>query len=40
MIFKRKTRHKSTTHGEITSGSRDESRTPKTYKMQLYVATL
>ena len=28
MIFKRKTRHKSTKHGEITSGSRDGSRTP------------
>ena len=35
MIFKRKKRHKSTKHGEITS----ESRTPTTYKLQLYVAT-
>ena len=39
MIFKRKKRHKSTKHGEITSGSRGESRTPTTYKLQLYVAT-
>ena len=28
MIFTRKTRHKLTKHGEITSGSRDGSRTP------------
>ena len=35
MIFKREKRHKSTKHGEIT-----RSRTPTTYKMQLYVATL
>ena len=40
MIFKRKTRHKSTKHGEKTSGSRDGSRTPTTYKMPFYVATL
>ena len=38
MIFKRKTSHKLTKHGEVTSGSRGGSRTPTTYKMQLYVA--
>ena len=40
MIFKREKRHKLTKHGEITSGSRGGSRTPTTYKMLLYVATL
>ena len=35
MVFKRKKRHKSTEHSEITSGSRDGSRTTTTYKMQL-----
>ena len=40
MIFKRKTRHKSTKHGEITSGSRGVSLEFTTYKMQLYMATL
>ena len=40
MGFKRKKRHKSTKHGEITSGSRGGSRTPTTYKMQVDVATL
>ena len=40
MIFKRETRHKSTKHGEITSGSRGRFRTPTRYKMQLHVARL
>ena len=40
MIFKRKVRNNSTKHGEITSGSRGGSRTPKTYKIQPYVAIL
>ena len=40
MIFKWKKRHKFTKHGEIKRGSRSGCKTPTTYKMQFYVATL
>ena len=40
MIFKWKTRHESTKHGKITSGSRGGSWTPTTSKTQLSVTTV
>ena len=36
MIFKRKTRYKSTKHGEIASGSRGGSRTPTAISSNFY----